>query len=464
MKTRAKYNRFMLFSFIWMSVASAYAQESVRYPVILSSRWFHPTSPKDTLSTIRMVELYHPDRIDWMYCTDAKQLAQLQVRKVPYSLAINPQVPDSMGYTVHGRIEDINGNKLTAPWMRNWKQKNSFWGCVNAPKFQEVFNKQSRKLIDLGAYGLFVDDARVNDHAVEWGGCYCDYCIKGFTEYLQAHGADTLANDFNYRTFLHKRGIEKVSNRDLSIPLMQIFQRFQTASVLRFLKEWRAKMEEYAKRPLTFLTNNYAGEWSDIYQVFDVGLAELPPNKVDINYIRKQVALATKLRKRQYFTLSSDDESLQLKALYFTYAAGSALIIPWDVYVNAKSKQKPFRFFGRTDAFQTAYALFRQSAPPAPAQFRSARQAESGLTFTPTITTDSIHTHEYESTSRRIVLIEAQSPKSSHSLTVKNGDQLILEDIQVMYPEAQAVRIRQRPHRIDIEYKSNFMVLSLPLN
>ena len=450
-------------SLIMMAVASI-AQDSLRYPLILSSRWFHPSSPQDTLSTIKMIEIYHPDRIDWMYCTDAGQLAQLRERNIPYSLAINPLVPDSAEYTLYGRIEDINGNKLTAPWMRNWKMSNQYWGCVNAPEFQTVFYSQSRKLIDLGAYGIFMDDARLNEHTMDWGGCYCDHCVKGFTEYLRAHGADTLAIDFNYRNFLHSHGIRKITNRDLSIPLIKIFQRFQTASVLRFLKEWRAEMEQYAKRPLAFLTNNYAGQWSDIYQVFDIGLAELPPDKVDIYYIRKQIALSTKLGKRQYFTLSSDDASLQLKALYFTYAAGSALIIPWDVYVNAKSKQKPFRFFGRTDTFRPAYAVFRQSAPLPTARLRGIRRAESALTITPTTTRDSIRTHEYASTSRRIVLIEAQSPKSSHSLTVKNRDQLTLEDIQVMYPEEQAVRIRQRPHQIDIEYKSNFMVLSLPLN
>ena len=79
------------------------------------SRWFHPKDDRDTLSTIKIAKAFNVTRIDWMYCNNKTQLQQLQQLNIPYSLAINPQTPDSAGYTTaKTRILDINGNPLVA--------------------------------------------------------------------------------------------------------------------------------------------------------------------------------------------------------------------------------------------------------------------------------------------------------------------------------------------------------------
>ncbi|WP_138995127.1 hypothetical protein [Larkinella sp. C7] len=460
MGIKTTYNRFLLLSFVWMNVAGAYAQESMRYPVILSSRWFHPTSPQDTLSTIRMVELYHPDRIDWMYCTDAKQLAQLQARKVPYSLAINPQVPDSAGYTVHGRVEDLNGRKLAAPWMRKWKLKNPYWGCVNSPEFQKVFLTQSYKLIDLEAYGLFVDDARFNDHATEWGGCFCDHCITGFTTYLQGNGADTLKSAFNYRDYLRSVGIDSLPVKNRQVPLWANYRAFQTKSVVRFLTNWRKKVEDYARRPVTFLTNNYGGQWTEIYQIFDIGVAELPENRLNRNYILARTSEAGRLNKKQYFTLSSDDESKQLKALFLTYSTGSALIIPWDVYVHTKSQDSATRYYGNKQSFQPIYNLFQQEVKPSSKTTLKARNLRiaSMVQINSNVKRDSISVYEYETTERKIIMVEAISSTKKHNITIKKNKTDLIE---IIYPTLNKLTSETSDSSINVQFQDNLLVLSI---
>ncbi len=451
----------------WAGAATS-AQEpvrqpaEVRYPIILSSRWFHPSSPQDTLSTLAMVDQYHPDRIDWMYCTNDAQLAQLRARKIPYSLALNPQVPDSAEYTIRGRIQDVNGNKLVAPWMRNWNQKNAHWGCVNAPEFREVFYAKSRKLLDLGAYGLFVDDARFNDHAVEWGGCFCDYCVKAFAESLRTSGADTLAADFNFRDFLRSRGIESVTGRKTAMPFGAAFSAFQTASVVRFLTAWRAEMEAYARRRVTFLTNNYGGQWTDIYRVFDVGIGELPEDHANREYVRSRVATAENLGKKQYFTLTSGDETKQLRALFLAYSAGSALVIPWDVYVNAQSKQMPRRFFAKIQTFSPTYGLFRAQSPMPNQDLlkrsrRDARQV-SEWPIAPETPDDSIDLYPYQTDCRQLVLVQARTIRKTHAISIQTPDDSTR--VEVVYPpQSGAVRIRRSEHQVKIQYPDDVLIL-----
>jgi len=411
-----------------------------------------------------MVDLYHPDRIDWMYCTNAEQLAQLKRRKVPYSLAINPQVPDSLGYTAKGRVVDLNGKKLVAPWMENWKQKNSNWGCVNAPEFKDVFYDQSRKLIDLDAYGLFVDDARFNDHAIEWGGCFCDYCMAGFSAYIHAEQVDSLGTNFNYRNYLRSHNISSVliKGKGATVPLWSYFQRFQTQSVIKFLQKWRVDMKAYAKRPITFLTNNYSGQWNDIYKVFDVGIAELPEDKIKSDFIQKQVVLAKSLGKQQYFTLPSDDSQKQLKVLLLTYADGSGLVIPWDVMVTKKSNSKPERYFGSAATYSPVYNLFQTKAVSTRGQ-RKNSNARLGSAIPLDVESvnikDQIKVDQFTKIRAQIIKITSQDNGLVHKIVVTSKNTLSITNVQIVFPEDAKRSIENE--KLKIEYKGDLAVLSI---
>jgi hypothetical protein len=435
------------------AVSAAVAQEPARYPVILSSRWFHPQSPGDSLSTLRMVEGYRPDRIDWMYCTDERQLTQLRERGVPYSLALNPQVPDSAGYTVRGRIEDLRGRRLVAPWMRNWKQKNAHWGCVNAPEFRETFYAQSRKLIDLGAYGLFVDDARFNDHALAWGGCFCTHCVRAFAGYLREAEPALVPADFDYREYLRAKGYDSIPTHQAGVPFWKKFRAFQTASVVRFLKTWRMEMERYAQRPLTFLTNNYAGRWNDIYAVFDVGIGELPPERVSATFVQEQVAAARARGKQQYFTLASGNEDDQLRALFLTAAVGSALVIPWDVMVTNQSKQAPRRYYGPMGLYQPVYEALRNNTAGG-----TPRLATAPPESTPAVRTDTagevIQAREYRVGDARFALVRCRPEGGTHTLNVTGA-----EAPKVVFPNDASVRVKKGRGHWLVQYEGEWLMM-----
>ena len=320
--------------------------------VVLSSRWFHPKDDRDTLSTIKIAKAFNVTRIDWMYCNNKTQLQQLQQLNIPYSLAINPQTPDSAGYTTaKTRILDINGNPLVAPWMKKWKVKNPYWGCVNNPLFKETFYTQTKNIVDLGAYGVFVDDARFNDHAAEWGGCYCDYCMTAFNKYLESKN-ESLSGASNYREFLKTSGANAGS--PLVAQLKKEFRQFQSQSVVNFLTTWKADLSAYAKRPFKFLTNNYNGNWdSPIYKVFDGGIAEIPSNKEHTTgKIGGIVKKATAFGKTQVFSYASDNMTANAKFIIQAYLAGSAAIIPWDALVSSNVENNySQRYYANTDQY-----------------------------------------------------------------------------------------------------------------
>lgn len=440
------------------------AQDSVRYPLILSSRWFHPVSSGDTLSTLRVVDEYHPDRIDWMYCTNDDQLAQLRARKIPYSLALNPQVPDSVGYTVKGRIQNLSGERLVAPWMRNWTQKNPNWGCVNAPEFKEVFYAQSQRLIDLQAYGLFVDDAGFNAAATAWGGCFCEYCVKGFTAYLRVAGDDSIQADFNYRNFLRGKHIDPATATTSPPPFWEAFRQFQTQSVVKFLTAWRQEMIQYAGRPVMFLTNNFGGIWNPIFRVFDVGIAELPLKQLNRQHILGCTAMARRYGKKQYFTLPSSDESNQLRALYLTYSAGSALVIPWDVFApRSATERNPTRFFGRSHTFVPAYERFRPKTAALPSR-RALRQSQSSWTFKRPNPTDSLSVYEYDVPTRRMILVQGKATTLNNAIIAQGESPANRTAPQVLYPDPSRVRSQPQGTGFLIQYPGDVLVLSVPTN
>jgi hypothetical protein len=246
------------------------------------------------------------------------------------------------------------------------------------------------------------------------------------------------------------------------VPLWKQFRAFQTLSVVRFLKEWKTAMQQYTQRPITFLTNNYLGQWSEIYQVFDIGIAELNEKQVIPQFIQARMSETKRLGKQQYFTLSSEDESKQIQALLLTYSHGSGLVIPWDVYVAAKSLHTPARYFGANRVFQPMYKLFQQekTTETFTTSTQSARSAAS-MQVKPASADDSIQIVENKVAGRRIILINARTTRPAHSIIVQSATRTDAQNsIEVVYPTS-GVGKKQIKQQTQIRYKGNLLVLSL---
>lgn len=319
-----------------------------RNPYILSSRWFHPRDKQDKESTIEVIEKLNPERIDWIYY-ESDQILQIYKEKgLAFSLTLNPQIPDSLGYTTKKyRIVKYNGVLYVAPWMKNWKSKNPNWGCVNNPLFYKIFVNRGLFLAEKGSYGLMVDDALFNaqlknDKLV---GCFCNYCIEKFNRRNKSTN-----NTFNLADI--KNATRKLKNAEgnlSKIDLAEIkeYEDFQEESVVNFLQKWKGEIVSYYPK-MTFLTNNSNGKWNKIYSIFDGGIAELDTSQVNADKLTSLYLQADKLNKTQLFTCSIPNDVVQMRLLEYNLKNNRKSILPWDVFVPAQRE----RYYMNIDILQ----------------------------------------------------------------------------------------------------------------
>lgn len=232
--------------------------------VCFSSRWKHPRDEKDPHDTFKTAEAFHATRLVWVYTLDDAFAADVKRRGYTLQAAINSLVPDYPEQTrERGRILDLAGNRIAAPWMRRW---NGYWGCVNSPDWRAFYIAYAKKCLDIGAECLQMDDPPCNFAAVAWGGCFCEHCMAGFREYLgkkvsapelQKAGVPDIAA-FDYRAFLKDR---KAPVGDAftrwNDPLKKHFAEFQRQSVAAFYAWVRPELDKHAGRRVTISSNNY---------------------------------------------------------------------------------------------------------------------------------------------------------------------------------------------------------------
>jgi hypothetical protein len=337
--------KFIFVSFILLAVF-VFNNSFAQTKLVLSSRSFHYGTGSDTLNTLKVIDQLSPARLDWIYCETPSILNLFKARKLPFSIAINPNVPDSGNYTTKKfRIVDIDGNPYVAPWVSTTNAHNIYWGCVNHPLFQRFFTDKCLKFIDLGAYAIFVDDALMNvqlqqDRPNKYG-CFCEYCLKGFCEYLDTNNANlALLDPVSLKKLLKTVLSSKQGKPDLRYEQMLVsYQNFQKQSVLKFWINWKKKMLAY-KPAIKTLTNNYNGSWNEIYSMFDGGISELSKDHLNIPYLDSIYQVADKLHKTQLFTLVSSDQNAHNYLMAYSYSRGRDYLIPWDLY--APKKTNPF--------------------------------------------------------------------------------------------------------------------------
>ncbi len=327
---------------------------------ILSSRYFHPNGEGDTLNTLKMIDIYKPDRMDWMYLTNLTSIDSIKRKGLAFSLALNPQIPDSLNYTRKGRIINMYGERLVAPWMRSWHQKNGNWGCVNSNEFRELLYQKTVELIKTGADGVLFDDARLNDHALEWGGCFCENCMARFEVFLNAKNI----YNFSKVTFINdilatrngSRSNEDMNFRKMNFSLSNEFIQFQRESVVNFLKDWYSFVKEQSS--VLLYANNGNCIWDDIYSNFDGGISEITPrNLTDSFFIGCKTKIA-KLNKSQTFTLVSKSVYENVKFLIYSSIYEFPSILPWDVMVFGEKGNE--RFYGNPGDFNPVIKILHK--------------------------------------------------------------------------------------------------------
>ena len=150
---------------------------------------------------------------------------------------------------------DIHGEPCHARWVECPDREHYCYTMDrNNPVWREYLKAIIRIQIDAGVDGVQLDEAELPLTSLQYGGCFCKDCMKGFREYLvaQSHGAalppeldGADLDTFNYGEFLLERGYDFKERQDAS-PLFWEYVRFQRGAITRYFRELADYAREYA--------------------------------------------------------------------------------------------------------------------------------------------------------------------------------------------------------------------------
>jgi len=344
--------------------------------VCFSTRTQRIRTSTSSYDSLEAAQGFHSTRFDWVYTTNSKFVQQVkQLGYNSFGGSVNSKPTDagqSNQYKI-GRIEELNGNLITAPWMRLWNPI-PYWICVNNPEGRQNFLQAVQNTIQAGVDSLQVDDPKMNLETLRLGGCFCSYCVAGFREYLdqnlapkelESMGINSILQ-FDFKKYLQDRkapsGASFKSWKGSSLISSEItaiksqFRAFQQESVAKFYDFVKSKINN-----IPISCNNYQGSWIFPYNLFDYGIAEITEINANPAYINQSLDETRKLNKAQIYTLVSKNRELYRKVIAMTYACGGHTLVPWDVYLGS-TKGKVERYFGEYQDYSDLYKFVRDYA------------------------------------------------------------------------------------------------------
>ena len=123
----------------------------------------------------------------------------------------------------------------------------------NNPVWREYLKAIIRIQIDAGVDGVQLDEAELPLTTLQYGGCFCKDCLKGFRAHLQALPAEELPVElrgvdlttFHYGEWLLAQGYDFKTDREAT-PLFAHYLRFQRAAITRYFAELADYARDYA--------------------------------------------------------------------------------------------------------------------------------------------------------------------------------------------------------------------------
>jgi len=290
---------------------------------------------------------------------------------------------------------DIEGNPIIMPWMPQvYEGVPTYWCCTNNPRYREYLRSQVILAMMAGADALFIDDHAGNAHKAllsQCGGCFCDYCVAGFREYLKNKytaaelrelGIEDIEG-FDYREMVRKvastRSAFIEAYRQGWIPLIEEYQAYQVMSIRILERELIELAREVRGTPIPVGVNAYnlAPE-----QIFDSDFVDYFAAEIDHYASQGRIPsslvfvykLADALGKPLASTAHGSDwayikeknlTGLVKQWIAFAYALGHHFMvphhIPWCfVKVGGKTTWEPYDC--PTEEIAPLYIFVRQNA------------------------------------------------------------------------------------------------------
>lgn len=149
---------------------------------------------------------------------------------------------------------DIHGEPCRAHWVECPDRDHYCYTMDrNNPVWREYLKAVIRIQIDAGVDGVQLDEAELPITSMQYGGCFCKDCMKGFRDYLKERPEnlpDDVARDaldgWHYGEWLLARGFD-FKDDQARAPLFLDYLRFQRAQIARFFAELADYAREYAR-------------------------------------------------------------------------------------------------------------------------------------------------------------------------------------------------------------------------
>ena len=346
--------------------------------VIMRSLRLHPANAKDPHDTFAALQTFHVTRLAWAYITDRKFIARVrETGRVFGGAAAAPAylpAADSENWFEKVVIVDLKARPIIAPWKRTWKP--TLWGCVNNPELERGYMAYLKKYIDAGAQVMQRDEPTANLSATQWGGCFCEHCVRAFRAWLKANvPAAALAkmgigdvDRFDVREYFLAKGAPAgdAFRQWKGGEIKKRFEAFQTEATTAFHRRTRKALDEYARRHVPMSCNNGARRWSKIEEGFDWVFGELAFRHATPVYLDRLFAAARTHAKVQVVTMPKKGDRKDLagwqrrtrQTIAMTYALGGLCMVPWDVYMPHDAP----RYFGTAKQYADLYGFVRGAA------------------------------------------------------------------------------------------------------
>ncbi len=150
---------------------------------------------------------------------------------------------------------DIEGRPCHAHWVECPDREHYCYTMDrNNPVWRAYLEAIIRIQIDAGVHGVQLDEAELPITSMQYGGCFCRDCMKGFREHLQGLPAGELPEElrgedlaaFHYGDFLRARGHDFKERRE-EAPLFWEYMRFQRAAITRYFTDLADYARSYAR-------------------------------------------------------------------------------------------------------------------------------------------------------------------------------------------------------------------------
>jgi hypothetical protein len=148
---------------------------------------------------------------------------------------------------------DIYGNPCHAHWVECPDREHYCYAMDrNNPVWREYLKAVVRIQIDAGVDGIQLDEAELPLTTLQYGGCFCKDCMKGFRSYLRDHPEavpDGISkeelSDWHYGQWLLRQGYDFKDDQG-SAPLFFDYLRFQRGQISQYFRELADYAREYA--------------------------------------------------------------------------------------------------------------------------------------------------------------------------------------------------------------------------